>query len=781
MNQTSLAPSTKKPKFLANRAESSVIDNEEIAGSLHGSFQSKRGRRQAKQPKNEGRAARALNLNTALVGKRIKPRNSQSALKNKRGQRRHQKSKNSLLKIRRRSQNQRAQKPPNPVQTPKNDQKGSQIATSKPKRFRSQLQMAPRRQQPQLTQSLLPGLKKAKTLNSTKNIKKSRTKIGSEALTMAVKPTRGGESSQMSIAGKSPPKKSKHKNFSFAFTAESIISFSKNKASNSTQNRHERHQNNKKYALACHGPKTIIQGLEARNWQQIEENALTTTEFTIKLIRPRPEDHFYQNLKKGQFVNFFRNTNPLCSKSELPRLLRHAWRFCDADPLQFFPRSFDLDDESERAKFVREFKLTHAESILKRYLSVSDAEVNVFVLEIAILVLKRKIKNSTLGGYLELFKDNISKIGRVYSVVERNGRVKTSEYDFFRDGKIVSRVEWEILKRWFLSVSQMRVQMETQPNFKLYLRKLKKVITKKIFFEFSTQFCFPGKPKEASESTKNSQKGSKNRKSQPKSGQNSIHQKTQKEPFSGNSRTPDEFLSPSNKAIYLKKRKRQILHLLKLLQKNFSQTAMNGLRNTWILKPSNSSQGHGIKLIDRFSELLLTLKTKPQRLIAQKYIENPFLYKQRKLDIRQWVLVTSFNPVRAWIYSECYIRVSTNRYNMSDLGDKLSHLTNISVSKKAPGYDPEECFMSQYAFARVLDARFNRKGVFEEVVRPQIEAQVRVSLGGAVEVMWGQANAAHIFGYDFFVGEDLRVWLVEVNRAPGFTANSVCLLPRKRE
>lgn len=94
------------------------------------------------------------------------------------------------------------------------------------------------------------------------------------------------------------------------------------------------------------------------------------------------------------------------------------------------------------------------------------------------------------------------------------------------------------------------------------------------------------------------------------------------------------------------------------------------------MKPIGLSRGRGISLVSDINDLVYS-----QEVVMQQYIANPLLLDGYKFDLRLYVLVTSFQPLEAFIYKEGFARLSTRKYctDSDKLGDLFIHLTNSSI------------------------------------------------------------------------------------------------------
>lgn len=115
-------------------------------------------------------------------------------------------------------------------------------------------------------------------------------------------------------------------------------------------------------------------------------------------------------------------------------------------------------------------------------------------------------------------------------------------------------------------------------------------------------------------------------------------------------------------------------------------------QSTWIMKPCGRSQGVGIFLINKLSKLKKWSREakanfQPQlskeSYVISRYIGNPLLIGGKKFDLRLYVLVTSFRPLKAYLFKQGFCRFCTVKYdtNVTELDNMYVHLTNVSIQK----------------------------------------------------------------------------------------------------
>ena len=202
---------------------------------------------------------------------------------------------------------------------------------------------------------------------------------------------------------------------------------------------------------------------------------------------------------------------------------------------------------------------------------------------------------------------------------------------------------------------------------------------------------------------------------------------------------------------------------------------------TWIMKPVGRAQGKGIFLFNRLSQVSDWKKDykwksdAPQAdsYVAQRYIESPLLVGGRKFDMRLYVLVTSYSPLKAWVHRGGFCRFTAAQYDSdtSDLDNLFVHLTNNAIQKTADTYN-KACDLKwpMRQLKMFLVSRFGRKKVeecFFEIQMVMIRALLAVQ-----KTMIQDKHCFELYGYDIILDSELNSWLLEVNASPSLSASN---------
>ncbi|EDS37777.1 tubulin-tyrosine ligase [Culex quinquefasciatus] len=205
-------------------------------------------------------------------------------------------------------------------------------------------------------------------------------------------------------------------------------------------------------------------------------------------------------------------------------------------------------------------------------------------------------------------------------------------------------------------------------------------------------------------------------------------------------------------------------------------------QSTWIMKPCGKSQGAGIFLINKLSKLKRwsrEAKTSfhPQigkeSYVISRYIENPLLIGGKKFDLRLYVLVTSFRPLKAYLFRLGFCRFCTVKYDTSvtELDNMYVHLTNVSVQKHGGEYNNHHGGKWSVQNLRLYLEGTRGKEVTDKLFGA-ITWLIVHSLKAVSSVMASDRHCFECYGYDIIIDNALKPWLVEVNASPSLTSTT---------
>ncbi|KAG5313355.1 TTLL9 polyglutamylase, partial [Acromyrmex insinuator] len=155
-----------------------------------------------------------------------------------------------------------------------------------------------------------------------------------------------------------------------------------------------------------------------------------------------------------------------------------------------------------------------------------------------------------------------------------------------------------------------------------------------------------------------------------------------------------------------------------------------------------------------------------------------FELPRRKFDLRIYVLVTSFHPLKVWLAREGFARLCGQLFDLENIDDNRVHLTNTAIQLKASqntegissinGENGE--WSCKWALNKLRDylIAYYETEVVENLMQ-RIAGVIMASLLAVQPSMMQDRNCFELYGYDILLSDDLRPWLLEINASPALT------------
>ena len=239
----------------------------------------------------------------------------------------------------------------------------------------------------------------------------------------------------------------------------------------------------------------------------------------------------------------------------------------------------------------------------------------------------------------------------------------------------------------------------------------------------------------------------------------------------------------------------------------------------WIVKPVNLSRGRGVHILKGEAEFKYIYKrvktmTVPPQILISRYIDKPHLINKKKYDLRIYVLVISFSPLRIYLYNNGLTRFATEDYKRSDFDNVFIHLTNYSINKNNLKYKPNqdltnlelqknnntnknligeeneenEEYEEDYEFEenyskwslfelRHFFRKMGKEKIFEKIWKQVEDIVIKTILSVAddyyKEISLNKINSLfELYGFDIMIDEKFKAWLIEVNVNPSLHCTS---------
>eukprot|EP00730_Choanoeca_flexa_P013610 TRINITY_DN5516_c0_g1_i1.p1 TRINITY_DN5516_c0_g1~~TRINITY_DN5516_c0_g1_i1.p1 ORF type:complete len:819 (+),score=157.39 TRINITY_DN5516_c0_g1_i1:60-2516(+) len=234
-----------------------------------------------------------------------------------------------------------------------------------------------------------------------------------------------------------------------------------------------------------------------------------------------------------------------------------------------------------------------------------------------------------------------------------------------------------------------------------------------------------------------------------------------------------------------------------------------GKKKTYIYKPTNGARGEGIALTRNVASI-----PDDGSMLVQEYLSQPYLVDGHKFDLRLYVLISSVDPLRMFLFHDGLVRLSTKAYKAptaKNMSNTCMHLTNYSINKHSDDFEQTDdadtgskrsyAWLLQQLRAQGHNVDRLQQRINDCLIKTTIVAlpymfkgydackrQARASSArpAAMDASQAAAQASptsrtgkpqpslcfEVLGFDIFLSKKLKPYIIEVNRAPSFSCDS---------
>ena len=186
---------------------------------------------------------------------------------------------------------------------------------------------------------------------------------------------------------------------------------------------------------------------------------------------------------------------------------------------------------------------------------------------------------------------------------------------------------------------------------------------------------------------------------------------------------------------------------------------LNEKTNLWIIKPCRKSKGAGIELLNNIENI-------PKNILVTHYIYNPHLIDGKKYDLRLYLLVTGFCPLKLYLYDNGFVRFCKEKYDLSpeNLSNKYIHLTDYPFNDK----EKEKWSLHKLKiFFEENNLDFNKVWLkIKDITIKVVLSITDIAIPIIKPLKLSSGNLFELYGIDILIDEYFNPWLLEINLNP---------------